>query len=431
MTSARRSAKALDSWSRREVLALGAKALFGVGLLPMLGGRAFADEPAAARSTAKNVIYLYMAGGMSHLDTFDTKPGAAVQGPVTSLASSADGIQVSEYLPKVSKQMHHLAVIRSMNSNQGAHEPGQYFMHTSYAMRGTIRHPAMGAWVSHLSGRRNATLPANVAIGAGGQHAGAGYLESKHAPLPLGNPADGLQNSARPDGVTAKRFDRRLDLVDQFDASFRKQYDQKQVRAYKDLYDEAVQLMGSKDLAAFDISQESSDLRDAYGENPFGQGCLLARRLVEHDVRFIEVTLGGWDTHDDNFDRVSTQAGILDQALGTLLPDLDSRGLLEETLVVVATEFGRSPQINGNTGRDHHPKSFTCLLGGGGVRGGRVHGSSDVNGSDVATDKVSIPDFNATIGYALGLPLDKIVISPSGRPFTLADHGRPLLGLFA
>ncbi|MBA2482208.1 MAG: DUF1501 domain-containing protein [Planctomycetes bacterium] len=431
MSSRRTSASRIDEWSRRDLLAMGAKALFGVGFLPLLGSvRAFAADPPAPRSLAKNVIYLYMAGGMSHLDTFDTKPGAAVQGPVTSLKSSADGIQVSEYLPKLAKQMHRVAVIRSMNSNQGAHEPGNYFMHTSYTMRGSIRHPAMGSWVSQLSGRRNPTLPANVAIGGGGQHPGAGYLESRHAPLPLGNAAEGLQNSARPDGVTAKRFERRLDLVEHFDQAFRTQYDQKQVRAYKDLYQEAVQLMGSKDLAAFDINQESEEMRDAYGEAPFGQGCLLARRLIEHDVRFVEVTLGGWDTHDDNFDRVQTQATILDQALGALLPDLASRGLLDETLVVVATEFGRSPLINGNTGRDHHPKAFSCLLAGGGIRGGRVLGATDANGLDVASDKVGIPDFNATIGYALGLPLDQVVISPSGRPFTLADKGKPLLGLF-
>ena len=425
----------LDDLSRRDLLVGGAKALLGVSLLNLFAALpAFAGDPEPAapapRPTAKNVIYLYMAGGMSHLDTFDPKPGSESQGPTKAIATAADGVLISEYLPKLAPLMKHVAVVRSLTSTQGAHEPGNYLMHTSYAQRGTIRHPALGAWLSFLGGRTNGTLPGNVAIGAGSQHPGAGFLESRFSPLPLGNAAAGLQNSALPAGIDQQRFERRMELRQRLDAGFDGRFDQRQVRAYRDLYEEAVQLMGSKDLAAFDLSKESEDLRDAYGEHNFGQGCLLARRLIEHDVRFVEVQLGGWDTHDDNFERVQTQAGILDTALATLLQDLSARGLLDETLVVVATEFGRSPVINGNKGRDHHPKAFSGLLAGGGIRGGRAWGATDERGHAPAADTVQIPDFNATIGYALGLPIDRVVVAPNGRPFTLADKGVPLAGLF-
>jgi hypothetical protein len=421
----------LDDCSRRDFLALGAKALLGLSVLPLLPSSLSAEDPAPApRPTARNVIYLYMAGGMSHLDTLDPKADKEVAGPVKALPSSADGLQFSEYLPKLAKQGHHCAVVRSMSTTQGAHEQGDYYMHTSYTMRGTIRHPALGAWLSFLSGRTNGTLPANVAIGAGSRHPGAGYLESKYAPLPIGKPEAGLQYSTLPAGIDQAHFDKRMQLLQQVNRDYQASHDLKPVRAYKDLYAEAVQLMNSKDLKAFDISQEPEAIRDAYGEHQFGQGCLLARRLIENDVRFTEVQLGGWDTHDDNFDRVQTQAGILDTALSTLLADLEARGLLDETLVVVATEFGRIPTINPNQGRDHYPKCFSTLLAGGGIKGGTVWGGSDERGANVGKDRVEVPDFNATIAYALGLPLDKVVIAPSGRPFTVADKGKPITGLF-
>lgn len=418
--------------SRRDFLALGARALLGVSFLPLLPASLRAEEPPSApRPTARNVIYLYMAGGMSHLDTLDPKTDQRIAGPVKALPTSADGLQFSNYLPKLAKHGHRCAVLRSMTSTQGAHEQGDYYMHTSYTMRGTIRHPALGAWLSLLSGRTNDTLPANVAIGAGSRHPGAGYLESRFAPLPIGKPEAGLQHSGLAPGVDQTRFDRRLQLLQRVNQDFQDSHDLKSVRAYKDLYAEAVQLMASKDLKAFALTEEPEALRDAYGEHQFGQGCLLARRLIEHDVRFVEVQLGGWDTHDDNFDRVQTQAAILDTALSTLLTDLDARGLLDETLVVLASEFGRTPTINGNQGRDHYPKCFSTLLAGGGIKGGTVWGASDERGANVAANPVEVPDFNATIAYALGLALDQVVLAPNGRPFTVADKGKPITALFA
>jgi hypothetical protein len=427
----------LDEPTRRDLLALGAKALFGVTISSLLPSRLFAGDPSIAttglqapRPMARNVIYLYMSGGMSHLDTFDPKSVAEVAGPVKAIPTSADGIQISEYLPKTAQVMHRFALIRSVTSTQGAHEQGNYYVHTSYRLLGTIRHPAMGAWLGQLSGRTNDTLPASVLIGGDSQHPGSGFMESKYAPLPIGDPASGLKYSTKPNGVDDERFSRRLQLLDHVNQPFRDGNDLKQVRAYRDLYDEAVKLMNSRDLKAFDMSEETQAMRDAYGEDRFGQGCLLARRLIEHDVRFVEVTLGGWDTHDDNFDRVQTRCEVLDTALSTLMVDLEARGLLDETMVVLASEFGRTPKINSNTGRDHHPRCFTTLLAGGGIRGGQVYGESDERGEMVGNNHVSVPDFNATIAYGLGLPLDKVLSAPNGRPFTIADKGRPLTNLF-
>ncbi len=428
----------LDESTRRQFLALGARSLLGVTIAGMMPGRLFAGDPSsilaasptAPRPLARNVIYLYMAGGMSHLDTFDPKPGQKVAGPVTAIPTSVDGIQLTENLPLTARMMHRCAVVRSLTSTQGAHEQGNYYVHTGYRMIGTTRHPAMGAWLASLSGRTNDTLPASVLIGGDSQHPGAGFLESRFAPLPIGNPETGLANSHSADNVNEARFQRRLQLLDSVNKPFIAANPQKETRAYHDLYDEAVTLMRSRDLAAFDMSQETAAMRAAYGSDRFGQGCLLARRLIENDVRFVEVSLGGWDTHSDNFDQVQARCDILDLGLSTLLADLDARGLLDETLVVVATEFGRTPRINSNLGRDHHPRCFSMLLAGGGIRGGQVYGTSDEQGEAVGDHHVTVPDFNATIAYALGLPLDKVITAPSGRPFTVADKGQPLVSLF-
>jgi uncharacterized protein (DUF1501 family) len=196
------------------------------------------------------------------------------------------------------------------------------------------------------------------------------------------------------------------------------------------VYRDAVRVMKSEDLVAFDLSQEPETAHEVYGNDNFGQGCLLARRLVEHGVRYVEVNLNGWDTHQDNFLRVPEKCAVLDQALGALLPDLDRRGLLQETLVVLTTEFGRTPKVNQNEGRDHYPKAFSSAMWGGGLKGGQVYGKTD-RGVEVVEDKITVPDLNATIAYALGLPLDHVIYSPTKRPFTVADHGQPVTSLFS
>ena len=431
-----------DPTSRRSFISGAAKAFLGVGAMPVLSqlahasgnsGNAFANNPILpGAGKAKSVIYIYLGGGMSHIDTLDTKPGSETQGPVESIKTSADGIQISEFLPGLANQMHHVSLINSMNSTQGAHAQGRYFMHTSYFMRGTIRHPDMGAWSAYHLGKRNKGLPANIKIGGDSSGLGSGFMESKYAAVPIRDPEIGLQNSQLAKGVDNDQFDRRLQRLKKMNKNFSTKYDTKQTRAYASMYDEAVKLMRSKDLEAFDLTKEKQQLRQRYGDNPFGQGCLLARRLVENGVRFIEVNNGGWDTHNDNFTRVAENCESLDQGLASLLADLNEKGMLEETLVVLATEFGRTPTIQSDrdNGRNHYPQAFSCLLAGGGIKGGFRYGKTDEEGREVIEDMVQVPDFNATIAHAMGIPLEKQVVSPSMRPFTVADKGKPILDVF-
>ena len=249
----------LDGASRREFAAFAAKALLGVGLLPAAGGvsRAIAAEDEQKevvpprKNPAKNIIYLYMSGGMTHLDTFDPKPGAETQGPVEAIETAASGVRISEYLPMLAKQMDKAVLVRSLSSTQGAHERGRYLMRTSYTQRGTIRHPALGAWLLRLSGKLNKSLPGNVRIGGDSRHPGAGFMEAAYSPLPIGDPTAGLQNSKLPRGVVESQFQKRISLSDQLDQQFRDHFDQKQVRSYTDAYNDAIRLMSSEELEAF------------------------------------------------------------------------------------------------------------------------------------------------------------------------------------
>lgn len=423
--------------SRRQFAARLAQTFLGVATVPasvMFSGNVLAAGEGASHAkqigTAKRVIYLYLSGGMSHLDTLDPKPGHEAMGPTKTIKTNAAGLQLGEYLPRLAKVSDKIAIVRSLTSTQGAHKQGNYMMHTSYEFRSSIRHPAMGAWMLKFQPKANPALPANVMIGNDSQHPGAGFFESKLQPLMINDPEGGLQNSKRITRFKEDTFNENMQLATKLDAGFAEKYDQKNVRAYTDMYDDALKLMRSQDLTAFDISQEPAWLRDAYGDNSFGQGVLLARRLAEYGVSFIEVTSGGWDTHNGNFVELPEKADELDQALTALLQDLERRGMLEDTMVVLATEFGRTPEINQNEGRDHHPKAFSCLLAGGGIRGGQVYGKTSENGGEVLEGKVTIPDFNATIAYGLGLPLDTVLYSPSMRPFTVADKGQPIVQLF-
>jgi len=423
--------KASDT-SRRRFITGAASTFLGVGLSPMLSSRAFAAGENASTlkqiASAKRVIYLYMSGGMTHLDTFDLKPKHENQGATKGVHTSAD-FQIASSLPRLAKQGHHLAVVNSMYSITGAHQQARYLAHTSYEMRGTIQHPALGAWLLTFNDRLNTTLPGNVVIGGESRHPGAGFFPAKVGPLMIGAPDKGLQNvKAR---VEQDDFRFRMGLTQDLSEGFGERYNYKGIDAYTEMYDDAVTLMNSQDLKAFDLSEEPKAVREAYGNDRFGQGCLLARRLVENDVRFVEVTLGGWDTHQSNFTRVPERCDILDRGMGTLIADLETRGLLDDTLVVLATEFGRTPRINQNVGRDHYPKAFSSVLAGGGISGGQKYGKTDEGGEQVVEDAVGHDDLNATIAYALGLPLNHVLYSPSKRPFTVAQNGKPITKLFA
>lgn len=423
--------------SRRRFMEYAAKSCLGVSLAPFLGQSVLAapakkgkggDEP-----QAKNVIYLMMSGAMTHLDTFDIKPKAAseVRGDTTGIKTNVPGMQFGNWLPELSKQADKMAVIRSMYTETGDHEGARYLMRTSYKQINTIQHPHMGAMAIHQLGRRNRMLPDNVVISGEARHPGNGYLDPATSPLPVGDPYRGLENTSSPDYLTEESFDRRMKLIDQFDSKFQGRFKQNKVRAYNEFYSQAVNLLGSDELKAFDLSEEEDKDREAYGMNRFGQGCMLARRLVERNVRFVEVTFGGWDMHTDIYDRLPDRVADMDLGVATLLADLKDRGLLEDTLVVLTTEFGRSPQINQNAGRNHHPAAFSSVLAGAGIKGGQFYGESDEEGKYTIDNPVAVEDFNATIAMAMGMDLTKEVVAPNGRPFRVAADGAPLFELFS
>ena len=423
----------MDEPSRRNFLTTTAKSLLGVSFLPAVDGwicNTAAAAEDAPKATTKHVIYLFMSGGMSQLDSFDPKPGSDVQGDTKAISTSVPGIQIAEHFPKVAKLMKGLALVRSLTTETGAHEQGQYLMRTAYRPLASIRHPSMAAWSSHTLNSLNPTLPSSVVIGNSNKHPLGGFLESNDSPVPISSAKAGLKNTKPPKYLADKQFQHRLSLSSQFDRQFRQKYQNTGVEAYTQLYREAAKLLKSRDLKAFDISLEPAAVKEKYGENALGQGCLLARRLVEQGVRFVEVEFGGWDHHRDLNTNMATKAAVLDQALTALLRDLVAKDLYYDTMVVVASEFGRTPKINENAGRDHHPGAYSCLLAGGGIQGGQVYGKTDETGFAPADNAASPADLNATIAMALGIPIEKKFYSPSRRPFTVANEGSPIIELF-
>lgn len=418
----------LDEVSRRQFVQSLAKGTLGVSALPIFGSAATAFQSRRAQSprVANQVIYLFMNGAMSHLDTFDPKPGTEEQGATTAIQTTVPGVQLSEHFPRMATLMKGFSLIRSMTQQTAAHEQGSYRMRTSYDMIASTRHPGLGAWLQLKKGRISKELPASVVIGNTNRHPGAGYLGAKYSPIPIQSAKAGLQNTKPPGYLSETQFKRRMDLANNFDRTFKKKYLTSEVKGYSQLYAEAISLLKSKDLEAFDINKEPEKIREAYGSSTIGQGCLLARRLVENGVRFVEVAFGGWDDHREIFTNLPDRAKSLDQALSSLLRDLHSKGLYESTLVVLTSEFGRTPKINVNGGRDHHPGAFTTLLAGGPVNGGIVFGKSDEAAHSVEEDPVSVEDLNATIAKAVGIDWEDEIYSPSGRPFDIANGGIPI-----
>ena len=416
---------------RRAMLGRIARASLGVTVLDGLTGALQAAERSAPAKGGVNVIYLMRRGAMSHLDTFDPKPGREEQGETKAIQTKTPGVLFGEHLPKLAGLSERLAVIRSMTTETGAHEQGTYAMRTSYPQLNSIRHPSFGSWALHVQGKPSRDLPGYVLVGNGNEHPGCGFLDPAVTPVPVADPDRGLENTVRPRYLSEKNFERRLALADRIDRDFRQTYEGPQIEAYDQMYKDAVRLLGSVDLEAFDISKESEKTRERYGSTQLGQGCLLARRLIEAGVRCVEVEYGGWDMHREIFEELPEKLGPLDHALAALLEDLADRGLLSSTLVVLATEFGRSPRINENAGRDHHPAVFSCVLAGAGVKGGVVHGASDERGHRPEKDAVTVADFNTTIAAACGLPYDKEFVAPNGRPFKIGGGGKLISAVLA
>ncbi|MEC8345926.1 MAG: DUF1501 domain-containing protein [Planctomycetota bacterium] len=417
----------LDSPTRRQLVESFAATSLGLSIIPaaqLLAAESATQKPAGF-GRAKSIIWLMLDGGLSHIDSLDPKQGRS-KGPADTIKTSAD-FQVTNYFPKLATIADRVCLIRSMEAKIGVHKPAQYFMRTAYEPRGTILHPNLGAWGSHYLGRSSKTLPSSVCVNRRSDQ-GNGFFPSSYAPLAIGDPSQGIKD-VRSIGDKLKA-NQRLNLLNGIDADFRRRFNDKGVNAYNGFYDDALALMKSKELKAFDLSEESEGQRAAYGDNPFGQGCLLARRLVDSGVRFVEVKHEGWDHHKALADEMAEVAPVFDQAFATLITDLQQRGMLDSTLVVVATEFGRKPNFDGD-GRSHHPVCFSTALAGGGVRAGHVHGKSDKEGYYVDENAVSVGAFHATIAFAAGMEIETPAVSPSGRPMTVGDGEKPILELFS
>ncbi len=416
--------KNLDQLSRRKFVARTAKTALGVSVLPLANGMQAVQ--AAGGGKAEHCIFFYMSGGMTHIDTFDPKPGTETGGQTKGLDTGVAGIQVSEFMPGIAKRFKDVALVRSMTQKTGDHRGGSYWMHTSYGPRATIVHPTMGPWAQTLLGKKHETLPDSVLIGGGGGGPGAGFFGPALSPLPIGDPEKGVQNSTPAQGVDEDLFDKRIDLMNTFDESFQRKFKTDEVAAYTQFYDETLKLMQSEDLDTFDLSKEPDYQKklQSYGNTRLGKGALLAKRLVGSGIRFVEVRGGGWDMHNNLWSAIPQRAGDLDNALSALIDDLKSEGLFEKTLIVLGTEFGRTPRINANGGRDHFPRCFSTFFAGGGIQGGQVYGKSDKLGMAVEENPVTPGQFNATIAHALGMDLNKVVYAPSGRPFLVAGHTR-------
>ena len=412
----------MDDISRRSFMTSAARAALGVSILPF--GLGASNAAQARTGKAKQVIYLFMTGAMSQLDSFDPKPKSDVQGETGVIRTKLPGVQFSEHMSNLAGLANRIAVVRSLSTTTGAHAPARYLMRTSYRPIATTKHPGIGSWMQKTHGRLSRELPPSVQIGGG---VGPGYLGDEFAPVPIGDPARGLQNTKSPSYLTDKSFDKRMQLSGVFDSGFRQRSKKNsKVNGYDDLYRDAIKLLRSDDLKAFDINQEPKAAQEAYGTSRFGRGAMLARRLIENGVRYVEVSSGGWDMHRDLFSNGPDRFKELDRVAAALLKDLQSRGLLDSTLVVIGTEFGRKPKINQNNGRDHHPAAFSSMLAGGGVRGGQVYGSTDEKAFYVEDDAMSVEDFNSTIAKAVGIPHDEEIFSPDGRPFTLGNGGAPV-----
>lgn len=420
-----------DGVSRRDVLK--------VGMLGVLGGLSMTDlfmlqaQAGQAGSAAESVVLIWMGGGPSHIDTWDPKPEAPaeIRGLFNPIATSVPGIRISEHLPRTAKIMDKIALIRSVTTNEAAHERGTHYMLTGFTPLPGFEVPSHGAVAAKFRGPRSA-LPPYIAIPQPIDNGGsAGFLGAALNPFsPSGDPASpgfSVRDLDLPPGMTADQAERRRTLREAIDVAFKKfEKGSDRIRATGEFYNRAYTLLSSTAArAAFDLTKEPGDVRGAYGWHSFGQSCLLSRRLVEAGVRFVTVSVGGWDTHYGCF---SALGGYLlptfDQTFSAFISDLDRRGLLKKTLVIAMGEFGRTPVINRDGGRDHHARVFSIVMAGGGVRGGQVVGASDHRGTDVSARPIRPEDISATIYRQLGIDYTQSIESPEGIRITLSRGGR-------
>lgn len=412
-----------NSISRRELLKFSSLGVLGAsasGWFEVLAARAAAD-PAAVKSC----ILLFMAGGQSHVDTWDPKPeNKSVQ--FKPIDTSVSGIKLAENLPQLAKLAKEISILRGMSTNEGDHGRARYHLHTGYRQGvGGLIHPSLGAIVSSQLGQPNDVLPNFVSIDAknGGRANGSGYIGPMHAPLEMTDPNKGVENLQSLSG----KSDKRTGLLEEMEKGFVERLRAPSAEAHQAMYQRAVALMRSPKVKAFDLSQEPAAMREAYGKSAFGDSCLLARRLVEFGVKFVEITLEGWDTHTDNFGMVKQLCGQLDPAMSALIKDLKDRGRLDSTLVICMSEFGRSPNPEGGDGRGHYAKAWSTVMAGAGLKTGQIVGRTDKLGATVVERPISTVDFMATVCKALQIDYTKCFTTNEGRPVRIVDKNEKIV----
>ncbi len=413
---------------RRDMLKAAGLASVATGLL------GFSDRvrghAAELRSQGMACILLWMQGGPSQFETFSPKPQHENGGETKAISTNVPGIELSDNFPKLAQVMEHVAVIRSMTSREGSHPRATSLLHTGYLPTASVKYPSFGSLVTKELPNPECHLPAYVKVGANRNldDGGGGFLGAPYDPFVVAQ-AGGLPSNSELT-TDRNRYQRRLGLLGRLEDQYAAEGARQAVADHQALYDKAGKMILSPQMQAFDLARESAADRDAYGRGSFGAGCLLARRLVEGGVTFVEVQANGWDTHDNNFERSKQLSAQVDQPFAHLIRDLSQRGLLDRTLVVWMGEFGRTPRINPRSGRDHYPRAFNVAVAGAGIRGGQVIGRTDASGTSVEERAVQVPDLFQTFCQALKIDGHKENMSSIGRPIRIVDGGQPVHELF-
>ena len=408
--------------------------LFQAGGLTYFSSNAWTSLLSAQsdRAPAKACILIFLEGGPSQIDTFDPKPGTPNGGTFEAIDTKLPGVKFAQHVPRLAGLADKLAIVRSLTSVEGDHDRAQSLMHTGYRPNPRLAYPAMGSTVAWRQTDPSIDAPAFVSIDRKFETSILGPQFGPFVIEDINNPAPSL---TLPEGFADVRMKRRLEALSTFNAKFDQRLQSRLGNDLTQLTVRADRMRNSDVFKPYDPAAEEPELFERYGsavnDGYLARACLMARRLVESGVKFVEIQYGGWDTHDDNFNQVQNLSASLDAGLSTLLEDLQERGLLEQTLVVCVGEFGRTPKINGQNGRDHFPDVFSALIAGGGIKVGQVLGESSEDGSEIQDRPVTIPDFHATLFTALGLDVSKDYFAPDGRLLRLTDHGRPLPELLA
>ena len=412
--------------SRRSLLRLGGAGFAGIAAFDWLG--TLGVHAAEMKRRGKACIMVFLEGAPSQLETWDPKPGTETGGETESIKTAAPGVEIAKYWPQVAKQMKDIAVIRTIAGKEAAHERGQYHLRTGRRLTGSSNHPHFGSVVAHEIGNPESDIPNFISIG---NTVSAGFLGVDYAPFNVDDPGKLPSNVAA--RVPAGRMRRRLELLKEQDRLL-SPIAPDIATEHQGLYRKAAELMTSDRLTAFQLDGESEKAKKSYGNSKFGRGCLVARRLVESGVPFVEVKTGGWDMHQELWKKIGPKAGETDQGVAALIADLKARGLLEDTLVMVIGEFGRTPRINNReptVGRDHWAKNFGCLLAGGGIRGGQVIGATSDDGMEITDRPVEVDDLFQSLCRCMGVDADKELWTPEDRPLRIVDAGEVIDELFA